>query len=362
MRFVTHLTTALLLVFLAAQWQAPAQSNARSIVIAHRGASGYRPEHTLPAYELAIDMGADFIEPDLVVTKDGQLVVRHENEISGTTDVANHPEFARRRTTKTIDGETVTGWFTEDFTLSELRTLRARERMPSLRQRNTLYNDRYFVPTFEEVLDLARRKGAEHRRQVGIYAEIKHPSYFAGIGLPLEKPVVEVLHAYGFKERSSPAFIQCFEIDVLKQVRKMTKLPLIQLLDETARPYDLVVKHDPRTIADLIRPEGLAAIADYAQGIGPNKDMLIPRDQSGRLKEPTSLVADAHKAGLLVHAWAFRNENSFLPVDYRAGDASDPGYAGLYGKAFEEYQRFYDLGVDGVFSENPDTAIEARDH
>jgi len=362
MRVATNLATGLLLVLLAVHWQATAQTNARTIIIAHRGASGYRPEHTLPAFELAIDMGADFIEPDIVATKDGQLVVRHENEISGTTDVADHPEFAARRTVKTIDGVSATGWFSEDFTLAELRTLRARERMPKLRQRNTLYNDRYFIPTFAEVLDLARRKGAQRHREVGVYAEIKHPTYFAGIGLPLEKPVVDVLHAYGYKERSSPVFIQCFEAQALKRVRKMTKVSLIQLLDDGAKPYDLVVRHDPRAVADLVKPEGLAAVATYAQGIGPSKDMIIPRDESGRLKVPTTLVDDAHRAGLLVHVWTFRNENSFLPVDYRTGEASDPSYASLYGKAFEEYKRFYETGVDGVFSENPDTALEARDH
>ncbi len=360
MLIAQKVAVVLIIFLLAAHNAALAEPAARAIVIAHRGASGYRPEHTTAAYELAIDMGADFIEPDIGATKDGELVIRHENEISGTTDVANHPEFADRHTTKTIDGASTNGWFTEDFTLAELKTLRARERMPELRQHNTLYNGRYTVLTLQEVIDIAKRKSAELHREIGVYPEIKHPTYFASIGLSLEKPLVDVLHRNGYRERSAPVFIQCFEVSALKRLKKITALRLILLLDESARPFDLVAQNDPRSSVDLTTPAGLAEIAGYAHGIGPSKNMLIPRDTTGKLQEPTSLVSDAHKAGLLVHPWTFRNENFFLPLDFRSGDANDPASAGQYGNAFAEYKLFYDLGVDGVFSENPDTALEAR--
>ena len=338
--------------------QAPQTATAagKALVIAHRGASGYRPEHTLAAYELAIDMGADFIEPDLCPTKDGVLVARHENEISGTTDVADHPEFANRKAKKTIDGVSVEGWFTEDFTLAELKTLHARERMPKFRQRNTIYNGHYSIPTFQEIIDLAKRKGAEQHRQIGIYPEAKHPSYFAGIGLANEKPLLETLNRNGYKDSSAPIFIQCFETGTLKRLHKLTKIRLIQLIEDDGKPYDWVLEKDPRSCADMATPAGLKEIASYAQGIGPSKNLIVPRDIAGKLLKPTTLVADAHKAGLQVHPWTFRNENTFLPADYRNGTEAE------YGNAFAEYKLFYELGVDGVFSENPDTALEARDH
>jgi glycerophosphoryl diester phosphodiesterase len=337
-----------------------ADSPPKPIVIAHRGASGYRPEHTLAAYELAINMGADFIEPDLVSTKDGELVARHENEISTTTDVADHPEFAARRKTKTIDGQNITGWFTEDLTLSELKTLRARERMPNVRQRNTIYNGHYTIPTFQEIIDLVKRKNAEQNRSIGIYPEAKHPSYFASIGLSTEKSLLDTLVRNGYKDRTAPVFIQCFEPGTLKKLHNMTQLRLIQLIEEEGKPYDLVLRHDPRTCADMVKPDGLAEIATYAQGIGPSKNLIVPRDSKGKMEKPTSLVADAHKAGLLVHPWTFRNENSFLPLDFHSGNDDQANNQAAYGDAFAEYKLFYELGVDGVFSENPDTALEAR--
>jgi glycerophosphoryl diester phosphodiesterase len=345
-------------LFLAAT--ARADSPSKPIVIAHRGASGYRPEHTLAAYELAINMGADFIEPDLVSTKDGELVARHENEISTTTDVADHPEFASRHKTKKIDGQNVTGWFTEDLTLAELKTLRAKERMPNVRQRNTIYNGHYSIPTFQEIIDLVKRKNVEQKRNIGIYPEAKHPSYFASIGLSSEKPLLDTLVRNGYTDKSAPIFIQCFEPSTLKKLHSMTQLPLIQLIEEEGKPYDLVLQNDPRTCADMVKPAGLAEIAAYAQGIGPSKNLIVPRDSKGKMTKPTSLIADAHKAGLLVHPWTFRNENSFLPLDFHNGDASDVNSQAAYGDAFAEYKLFYDLGVDGVFSENPDTALEAR--
>jgi glycerophosphoryl diester phosphodiesterase len=322
---------------------APAKSSkheAEPLVIAHRGASGYRPEHTLAAYTLGARMGADFIEPDLVSTKDGVLVARHENEISGTTDVADHPEFAARRTTKTIDGVALTGWFTEDFTLAELKTLRAKERIPELRPRNTLYNGRYEIPTFREVIDLAKRLG------VGIYPETKHPTYFRGIGLPLEKPLVREL-----KRFRGPVFIQSFEVGNLKALDRETDAPLVQLLGaKTARPAGF-----DRTYAEMATPDGLTAIARYADGVGPSKDYIVPRDATGRSLAPTTFVKDAHRARLIVHPYTFRNENAFLPLELRS--STDPA---AYGNAFAEYQQFFELGVDGLFSDNSDTAVEAR--
>jgi glycerophosphoryl diester phosphodiesterase len=314
---------------------------AEPLVIAHRGASGYRPEHTLAAYSLGARMGADFIEPDLVSTKDGVLVARHENEISATTDVADHPEFAARRTTKTIDGLALTGWFTEDFTLAELKTLRAKERIPELRPRNALYNGRYEIPTFREVIDLAKRLG------VGIYPETKHPTYFRGIGLPLEKPLLREL-----KRFRGPVFIQSFEVGNLKALDRETDAPLVQLLGaKTARP----VGHD-HTYGEMATPAGLKAIAKYADGVGPSKDYIVPRDATGRSLAPTTFVKDAHRARLVVHPYTFRNENAFLPLELRS--SADPA---AYGNAFAEYEQFFELGVDGLFSDNSDTAVEARD-
>jgi glycerophosphoryl diester phosphodiesterase len=324
------------------------------LVIAHRGASGHRPEHTLAAYELAIAMGADYIEPDLVSTSDGVLVARHENEISSTTDVAEHLEFADRRTTKTIDGLEITGWFTEDFTLAELRTLRARERLPDLRPDNTAFDGLYEIPTFEEVIALAREAG------VGLYPETKHPSYFDSLGLSLEEPLVEALHDSGFRGRRAPVFIQSFETANLRELNRMTKVPLVQLLSDTGQPYDLTVAGDPRTYADLATPRGLREIATYADGIGPAKTLIIPLNDDGTLRAPTSLVDDAHRAGLVVHPWTFRNENTFLPVDFRRGDPSSPAYLMATGDAPAEYRRYFDLGVDGLFSDYPDTAVATR--
>ena len=324
------------------------------LVIGHRGASGYRPEHTLASYRLAVDMGADYIEPDLVSTSDHVLVARHENEIGGTTDVADHPEFAGRRTTKTIDGNPVTGWFTEDFTLAELRTLRAKERLPLLRPANTAFDGLYQVPTFQEVIDLAKRAG------VGIYPETKHPTYFDSVDLSLEEPLVAALHANGYRGRNAPVFIQSFEVANLKQLNRMTRVPLVQLLDATGRPYDFVVAGDPRTYADLATPAGLAEIATYADGIGPNKNLIVPRDPAGNLLDPTSLVSDAHRAGLVVHPWTFRKENNFLPADFRQGNPASPFYLLATGDFPAELRLFFRLGVDGLFSDHPDTAVATR--
>jgi len=324
------------------------------LVIGHRGASGYRPEHTLASYRLAIELGADYIEPDLVSTKDHVLVTRHENNIADTTDVAAHPEFASRRTTKTIDGTPVTGWFTEDFTLAELRTLRAKERLPDLRPANTAFDGLYPVPTFQEVIDLAKRAG------VGIYPETKHPTYFDSIGLSLEEPLLATLRANGLTGPRAKVFIQSFETANLKELHAKTRLPLVQLIDATGRPYDFVVAGDPRTYADLVTPAGLAEIATYADGIGPNKDLIVPRDSAGKLQTPTSLVRDAHRAGLVVHPWTFRRENDFLPLDFRQGNPASPEFLRAPGDLPAELRLFLRLGVDGVFSDNADVAVATR--
>ena len=332
---------------------------AAPLVIAHRGASGYRPEHTLAAYRLAIRRGADYIEPDLVPTKDGVLVARHENEVGGTTDVAEHPEFADRRTTKVIDGVSLTGWFTEDFTLAELKTLRAVERIPAIRQQNTPFNGRYEVPTLQEVIELARFEGRRARRTIGIYPETKHPTYFASIGLSLEEPLVRVLRRNGLDHRKAPVFVQSFETSSLRELAaRRLRAPLVQLLGaSSAVPADLVAAGTPRTYGELATPAGLADIATYARGIGPDKYLVIPRNPAdGTLGEPTSLVQAAHDAGLLVHAYTFRAENVFLPLDYRRGE--DPA---AFGDALGELAAFFATGLDGVFADQPGIALVARE-
>lgn len=331
--------------------------HAQSItVFGHRGASGYRPEHTLAAYELAIRLGADYIEPDLVSTKDGVLVARHENEISGTTDVADHPEFASRKTTKNIDGVPVSGWFTEDFTLRELRTLKAKERLPGVRPGNTRYDGRFDIPTFDEVLALAKREGRKHGRVIGVAPETKHPTYFRSIGLPLERPLLRSLRLAGLDHRRSKVVIQSFETSNLRQLSKQTKVPLVQLTSAKGAPYDLVVAGDPRTYADLMAPAGLRRIATYADWLGPEKNSVIPRDAAGFLAEPTTVVKDAHRAGLKVVVYTFRDENQFLPADFRDGDNPN-----AKGDIFGELDTFFRTGIDAVFSDYPDTADAARD-
>jgi len=332
------------------------QRRALPIVIGHRGAPGYRPEHTLASYRLAIQMGADYVEPDLVSTKDGVLVARHENEIGGTTDVADHPEFAGRQTTKSIDGQVVTGWFTEDFTLAELKTLRAKERLPQVRPANTVYDGRFEVPTFDEVLDLVATESRRLHRQIGVYPETKHPTYFASIGLPLEGPLLQTLRRHHLDRLHAKVFVQSFETGNLKRLHELTRLPLIQLLDAGGAPYDLQLAGDPRTYRDLATPGGLAEIATYASGIGVNKDLVLPRDTSGSTGTPSSLVDDAHIDGLLVHVWTLRNENRFMATNFRLG--TDPNASG---DAFAEDQAFLDAGVDGLFTDQADTGVAARD-
>ena len=324
------------------------------LVVGHRGASAYRPEHTIAAYQLAIDMGADFIEPDLVPTRDGVLVARHENDITGTTDVAQRPEFLDRRTTKVIDGVSQTGWFTEDFTLAELETLRATERIPDLRTTNTAFNGLYKVPTLQEVIDLAKREG------VGIFPETKHPTYFDSIGLSLEEPLVRALKANGLNSRRAAVFVQSFEVSNLRQLDRLTRAPLVQLIGGSGAPADFIAKGSSRTYESLLTARGLARVARYADGIGPDKNRLVPRDAGNRLLPPTDVVDDAHAAGLAVIPYTFRPENEFLPEDFRVGNPESPEYRRARGDQTAELRLFYRLGVDGVFADNPDTAVAVR--
>lgn len=332
----------------------PARAESDLVVVGHRGASGYRPEHTLASYELAARMGADYIEPDLVTTKDGVLVARHEPEIGGTTDVARHPEFADRKTTKLLDGEPVTGWFAEDFTLAELKTLRAKERIPQLRPNNTIHDGRYEVPTLQEVIDLTRRLSRELRREIGIYPETKHPTYFRQQGLALEPALVRTLRRNGLNRPNAKVYVQSFEVSNLKELDRRLRVPLVQLIGGSGAPYDFVDSGDGRTYDDLVTPEGLAEIATYADGIGPSKDRIIPRDENGNLTHPTALVADAHRHGMVVHPWTFRAENAFLPAELRSSD--DPA---AWGDIFAEYEIFLATGIDGLFADQPDIAVEA---
>lgn len=319
----------------------------KPIVIAHRGASGERPEHTLAAYQLAIEQGADFIEPDLVMTKDGQLVARHENDITGTTDVASRTEFADRKRSKTIDGVSHSGWFTEDFTLAELKTLRAKERLPQLRRGNSAFDGQFEVPTLREIIALAKEASARTGRTIGIYPETKHPSYFASIGLPMEAVLVAELKAAGWDRADAPVFIQSFEVNNLKALKQLTKAPLIQLMAADGGPAD---KAQPSYKA-MATPQGLKAIAAYAAGIGPQKDMVVAGDGS-----VSPLVADAHAVGLKVHPWTFRAENFFLPMSLRTG--SNPAD---HGDMAAEIARFLAAGVDGLFTDHPYLGVQARD-
>ncbi len=321
------------------------------IIIAHRGASADRPEHTLSAYALAIEQGADFIEPDLVSTKDGHLVARHENEIGSTTDVADRPEFAARKTEKVIEGHSISGWFTEDFLLSELKLLRARERLPQLRPANTRYDGQDSIPTLQEIIALVKSEEGRRGRRIGLYPETKHPSYFRAIGLPLEPALIKQLGDAGYQSEEDPIFIQSFEVGNLKLLRSMTKLRLIQLMASEGGPADL----SRALYAEMATSKGLKTIAAYADGIGVEKAMVIPRNDDNQLAAPTSLVADAHAAGLEVHVWTFRPEGYFLPAEYRRG------FSPLKrGDAVGEIRKFLGTGIDGFFSDSVAEAVEAN--
>jgi len=326
----------------AAATPALARPKAKPLVIAHRGASGERPEHTLAAYTLAIDQGADFIEPDLVVTKDGHLVVRHENEIGGTTDVAGRPEFAARKTEKVIDGQKIAGWFTEDFTLAELKTLRCRERIPALRPKSAALDGRFTIPTFQEVVDLATTEGRRVGRTIGTYPEMKHPAFFAGLGLPIEGRLADALKKNGLNSATAPVFVQCFEVEPLKTIGKLTKARRVMLVGQGPAPVD--VKSEA----------GIRAIAAFAEGLGPEWPLVVPIVDGG-LAAPTDLVKHAHAAGLAVHPWTVRAENAFLPTKLRHG-----GAPGDHGDVERLLKALYAAGVDGLFSDFPRLAALAR--
>ena len=301
-------------------------------------------------------MGAHVIEQDLVPTKDGHLVCRHENDITGTTDVAAHPEFASRKTTKSVDGVSLTGWFTEDFTLAELKTLRAKERIPANRQENTLYDGRWAIPTFEEVLRWAEKEGRRRGRPVWLHVETKHPTYFRGLGLGLEERLARLLRRYGRDRRNSPSSSspssRAASSGWPKLVASPARRPAVR--PRAPAPGTSSQAGDPRTVADLVKPEGLKWIASFAQGIGPTLDLIIPKDATGKLGTPTTLVRDAHAKGLILHPYTMRNENTFLPADFRRG--TDPN---AYGDAFGAFKVYFETGIDGIFTDNPDTGLLA---
>jgi glycerophosphoryl diester phosphodiesterase len=352
---VAALATTAVSTAAAAPGSSSAHHASAPLVLGHRGAAGYRPEHTAGGYDLAVAMGADYIEPDLVATKDGVLVDRHEPEIGQTTDVASHPEFAGRKTTKVIDGVATTGWFTTDFTVAELKTLHAIERLPAIRQHNTLYDGLYQVPTLQDDIDQARALSRKYHRQVNLVPEIKHSTFFRSVGLPMEQRLLDVLRSNGLDNQRSGVIIQSFEVGNLQWLHEHTKVPLMQLTSATGAPADFVASGDPRTYADLVTPLGLRGVAQYATYLGPDRNQIIPRDATNHLTAPTSLVADAHRAGLLITPYTFRNENSFLPADFQRG--SNPAD---YGNAIAEYLLFFEVGVDGMFTDNTDTAVLAR--
>ncbi|AKU16616.1 glycerophosphodiester phosphodiesterase [Luteipulveratus mongoliensis] len=325
----------------------------RPIVVGHRGASGYRPEHTLASYTLAAHMGADFIEPDLVITKDGVLVCRHEPEISGTTDVSKRPEFAALKKTKSLDGVATTGWFVEDFTLAELKTLRAIERLPALRQHNTTYDGLWEVPTFEEVLQLRKRLSRELGREIGVYPETKHPTYFRTQGLPLEERLVGLVRRYGLDRAKAPIFIQSFELKNLQDLRHRlhVKAPLVFLTSASGGPFG-----DGRTYAELLTRAGMATYAKDITGLGPDQAQIIPRKADGSTGPVTTLVADAHANGLQVCPYTVRAENVNLPANYRKGTKDDD-----FGRVLDYFAVLFGTGIDGLFSDMPDLAVLARD-
>ncbi|ANS77514.1 Glycerophosphoryl diester phosphodiesterase [Serinicoccus hydrothermalis] len=333
------------------------------LVLGHRGASGYLPEHTLAAYELAARQGADHLELDLVPTRDGVLVARHENNIWGTTDVADHPELAARRRRAVVDGKELDGIFTEDLTLEELRTLRARERLPGLR--STEHDGQWPVPTFPEIIDLRARLSEELGRTIGLYVELKHPTHLAAAGLPIEERMLADLDAGGLLSEGDrdAVWVQCFEPGSLRTMRERLGSPLRQVLLATAVddvPADLVAAGEERTYAELLSPEGLADLDGVLDGVGPSKTMVLPWTADGALGEPTSLVGDAHAAGLAVHAWTFRAENRFLPVPLRStGEDGAPGPEDALGDLAGEVRAYLEAGVDGIFTDHPDLVVQA---
>lgn len=333
------------------------------LVIGHRGASALRPEHTIASYAKAIADGADFVEPDLVITKDGVLVARHESNITETTDVADHPEFASRRTTRTIDGQASTGWFTIDFILIELKTLRARERLPQIRPRNARYDGMFDVPTFEEIIDFVAAESAARGRDIGLIPELKSTPFFRSVGLPTEDVFVHAIGAHRYTG-SGQLEVQSFYGDSLRMVRDRigrshSNIRLMQLLASGSIRFPAKSGNGDATgFADMMSPKGLSEIATYADVIGPDTRSIIPLDTTFHLGAPTTLVHDAHAAGLLVHPYTFRPENHFLAADFRngAGDATRNPDGSV-----AEIQRYIDTGIDGFFTDDPAIGRRAVD-
>ncbi len=353
-------------------------NGAQPLVTGHRGAAGYLPEHTIESYKLAIQMGADFIEPDLVATRDGELIARHEPNITATTDVADRPEFAARKVTRLVDGASETGWFATDFTLAEIKTLRAKQAVAS---RDQSFNGRFQIPTLREVLDVARSEGTRVGRVIGVYPETKHPTYHVDANLRLEDRLLAILNEYGYTQKGSPVIIQSFEVSNLQYLRARTQVRIVQLVDADDydfktgkvtfaapfdRPYDWTRAGRTDLFGSMVTPAGLAEIKKYADGVAPWKPYIVPVkgvfDAAGKMidlngdgvvnysdtiaQPATSLIDDAHRVGLFVHTWTFRNEPGRLTFDYKTPAA--------------EYLQFFRAGIDGLFSDFPDTAVAAR--
>jgi len=324
-------------------------------VVAHRGASGHRPEHTLEAYRTAIRMGVDDIELDLVATRDGVLVARHDLELSPTTDVARQPALAHLRRTLAVDGVAQRGWFVQDLTLAELKTLATRERLPGTRPGNTSYDGAEGVPTLTEVLAMVGAESARRGRAVGVLLELKHATHHDAAGLPLDVPLMRVLARHGLDHPWARVTLMSFETTILRRLAGRTRLPIVQLLGSPHRhPADLVAAGDPRTYADLMTPDGLSWVDDYADGIGPHTSLVLPRDGGGAIHRPSTLVRDAHQLGLTVHAWTVRGENRFLPSNLRVGEAPD-----ALGDMEGEVRALLAAGVDGVITDHPELALAA---
>ncbi|WP_336030233.1 glycerophosphodiester phosphodiesterase [Acinetobacter pittii] len=334
------------------------------LVVGHRGASALRPEHTLASYQKAIDDGADFIEPDLVSTKDGVLVTRHENEIGGTTNVSTLSQFADRKTTKNIDGKDLTGWFTEDFTLSELQQLKARERIPEFRPANTAYNDLYPVPTLEQVIELAEANYKKTGKIIGLYIETKHPTYFKNQKLAMEDTLLKTLAKYEYTRDIAPVYLQSFEVSNLKYLKDQLDLhktikhaQIIQLYDaKTSQPADFVESGETKTYADLATAQGLKDVAKYANGVGPSKGYILNFNDKGSV-QTTSFITDAHTAGLKVHPYTFRPENNYLPTPLKC--SQDKPAERCPSGALKEFEAYFKAGIDGVFTDDPALGREA---
>nr|WP_174506394.1 glycerophosphodiester phosphodiesterase [Acinetobacter sp. Marseille-Q1620] len=344
----------------------PEYKEAKIIVIGHRGASALRPEHTLEAYQKAIDDGADFIEPDLVSTKDGVLVARHENEISGTTNISTLAQFANRKTTKLIEKTSMTGWFTEDFTLSELNQIKARERIPDLRPNNVQYNDQFEIPTLDQIIQLAEKNYKETGKVIGLYIETKHPTYFKKNNLAMEDTLIKTLSKYQYTREIAPIYLQSFEVTNLKEMndqltshKSLKKAKTIQLYDsKDLVPADLEEPNAVKmTYGDMATPAGLKAVAKYAQGVGPYKDYIIPDNT----QTPTSFVKDAHAAGLKIHPYTFRPENNFVPKDFKCSAAEKDAAKRCEIGALKEFEMFFKAGVDGIFTDDPGLGRKAVD-